>query len=472
MTQTPRRLLYFTNNDSGRDVEMMLPVLYFAERFLNCTVRATLTTNIHEMRRSRPDCVVVANTIGALLHFHISREAHTLGIPVFALTSEGNFKTDGSFDYWGYNTDRVFYQNYLCCWSQRTVDFLRRELPGVEDRIVLTGGTGFDRYRIYEFETRRRFLTRHGIDPAKYKRIIGYAGWGFGKLAHPRGRRELLAYYNGNATMLEWAETQRKALENILRQSVEAHPDRLFILKKHPTETVAAEPGAGHNEMAALKDYPNVLYLLDEQLHDLINIVDLWWVYESTTALEAHIIGQQSLFIVPDPDFPRVSLHKGFPQAQTFEEVDAMTETYFASGDLPGYHADDRACRRREIIRETIGYDDGCNHIRAAYYLKKTLEQEHPSPRGRGSAYYFWVYWVLRLLVPVYNAGLFSKIPWLKRKLWVFEKYDLRELPVLQSRYAPYLDKFYENARITERWNQGTLFGELLNQSMNENEHS
>ncbi|PXA05565.1 hypothetical protein DDZ13_01445 [Coraliomargarita sinensis] len=462
MTDRPRQLLYFTNNDSGRDVEITLPVLHFAERFLNCEVRATLTTNIHEIHRLRPDCVVVANTIGALLHFHISREAHKLGIPVFALISEGNFKTDGSFDYWGYNTDKIFYQSYLCCWSRRTRDFLREELPQMKDRIVLTGGTGFDRYRIYQFESRRPFLSRHGVDPAKFDRIIGYAGWGFGKLAHPRGRSELLNYFKGDAAMLDWAETQRLAVEDILRRSIEAHPDTLFILKKHPTETVAAEPGAEDNEMAALKDYPNVLYLLDEQLHDLINIVDLWWVYESTTALEADMMGKQTLFIVPDPDFPRVTLFEGFPQAESFEEVDAMSETFFTSGNLPGYRAEERIQRRREIVRETIGYDDGCNHIRAAYYLKRTLEQPPRGRRARLSLYYFFVYWTLRALVPLYRPNLFAKIPWLRRKLWVFDKYPLRGLPELKARYEAYLDKFYEDANIAERFKQGTLFDDLL----------
>lgn len=441
----------------------MLPLLGFAERFLNCEVTTTLTTNIHEIHRSQPDCVVVANTIGALLHFHIAKEANKLGIPVFALISEGNFQTDGRFDYWGYNTDKVIYQSYLSCWSKRTQEFLQDELPELRDRIVLTGGLGFDRYRIFEFEDRAPFLARHGIDHSKFARVIGYAGWGFGKLAHPRGRSELLSYFEGDTSMLDWTEAQRVAMEKILRKSIEAHPDTLFILKKHPTETVAAEPGAEHNEMAALKDYPNVLYLLDEHVHDLINIVDLWWVYESTTALEADIMGQQSLFIVPDANFPRVNLHEGFPQAQTFKEVDAMSEAYFAEGSLPGYNSEQRIERRKQIVVETIGFDDGYNHIRAAYYLQKTLETVPPPARGRFSLYYFFVYWTLKALTPIYSPRVFSKIPWFNQKLWVFNKYQLTNIPKLKSRYQAYLDNFYQRENIAERFKNGTLFSDILN---------
>ena len=469
MLKGQRKLLYFTNNDSGRDVEIMLPILHFAERFLNCAVTTSLTPNLHEIHRQRPDCVVIANSIGALLHFHISREAYRLGIPVFAVISEGNFNTDGTYDYWGYNTDKKVYQSYICCWSQRTQNFLRNELPEIKERIVLTGGTGFDRYRIYNFEKRDTFLARHGIRHSDFTRVIGYAGWGFGRLAHPRGRSEILSESQGDTSMFDRIEQERIAVQSILKNCIEAQPDTLFILKKHPTETVAAEPGSELNEMAALKDYPNVLYLLDEQLHDLISIVDLWWVFESTTALEADMMGRQTLFIIPDPSFPRASLHQGFPNAQTSDEVRAMSETYFVTGSLPDYRSKKLIEARKQIVKDTIGYDDGYNHIRAAYYLNKTLEENpQPATLRRFSIYYFLVYWTLRALNPLYNQRLFEKIPWLRQKHWVFKKYNLTQLPVLKSRYQSYLNKFYANERIAERFNRGTLFSDILKHSTSE----
>lgn len=466
MSSRKKQLLYFTNSDSGRDVEIMLPLLHFAKRFLNCQVEVTLTPNLHAMFRRRPDCVVVANTVGAFLHFHIARAAHASGIPVFSLVSEGNFRTDGSFDYWGYNTAHILYERYHCCWSRRTRDFMRAELPELRDRIVQTGGVGFDRYKIYDFAERESLLRRHGYHASGFKRFIGYAGWGFGKLAHERGRKELLQYFRGDASKLLWAEKQRLALEEILRQAIEAHPDTLFILKKHPTENVSSEPDPHHNEMAALRDYKNVLYLLDQHVHDLINITDLWWVYESTTSLEADIMGKQTLFIVPDDNFPRVEIHEGFPEAKTFREVSNMTEHFFTCGTLPGFDNPQLVRRRAEIIENSIGFADGYNHIRAAYYLQKTLEEPPPQPgpanKAGFSLYYCLAYWVLRVLMPAYHIGLFSRLPWLRKKLWVFEKYKLSGLPELEARYARYLDRFYADEKIDERLEADTLFEEIL----------
>lgn len=462
MKSTPHRLLYFTNNDSGRDVEMMLPVIYFAERFLNCTVSTTLTTNIYEIHKQRPDCVLLANTIGAKLHFHIAREAHRAGIPVFSLVSEGNFKTDGSFDHWGYNTAKELYEDYICCWSERTRDYLCRLLPDNTDRIKVTGGVGFDRYRILDFEERSSFRRRHRLDAEKFSTIIGYAGWGFAKLAHPRGRSELLAYFNKDTDRLEWAEEQRKALLEILKQAIQAQPETLFVLKKHPTETVAAEPGSDHNEMAALQDFPNVLYLKEDSIHDLMHVADLWWVYESTTALEAHLMGTQTLFIVPDPDFPRTNLHAGFAEARTFEEVRAMTEQFFTTGSLPEYNSPEKIKRREEIIKDSFGYDDGYNHIRAAHYLRKTLNAPSSYSKKGFSLYYMLVYWVLKFLTPFYRAQVFSKLPWINRKLWVFDRYHLKNLPQLHRRYARCLERFYTQERIPEKMKAGTLFRDIL----------
>ncbi|MEX0330096.1 MAG: BFO_1060 family glycosyltransferase [Puniceicoccaceae bacterium] len=463
MQKKRRQLLYFTNNDSGRDVEMLLPLLYFAERFLNCEVTTSLTPNIHEIFRRKPDCVVLANTIGAKLHFDIARIATGAGIPVFALVSEGNFPTDGSFNYWGYNSAQKLYEAFLCCWSPRTRDFMQAQLPDQAEQIVLTGAPGFDRYQIYSFSTREALLEKHGIDKERFKRFIGYAGWGFGKLGHPRGRKELRQYFKGDAGKLDWAEQQRKALEKILEQAVVANPDTLFIFKKHPTETVAAEGNADLNEMAALRHYPNVLYLLEENLHDIISSVDLWWVYESTTAIEADMMGKETVFIVPDDDFPRTELHEGFPEVRNYPDLQQMTEAFFSGGSLPSYEA--LSGRRNEIIVNTIGWSDGLNHVRAAYYLSRTLESAPPAAKSGISWYYFLVYWILRgLTAPWFPRRLYA-LPFLSSKSWVLKRYSLVNLPRLRERYRPFLESFYTRNDIPGRFRDGSLFSSVLKQS-------
>ena len=82
------KVLCFTDDAIGRDVEMMLPIRYFAERFLNCEFYHALNIDIHEIYRQRPDLILQANTIGSNLYFEISKIAHEQNIPLFALISE------------------------------------------------------------------------------------------------------------------------------------------------------------------------------------------------------------------------------------------------------------------------------------------------------------------------------------------------------------------------------------------------
>jgi len=182
------KVLCFTDDAIGRDVEMLLPIKFFAEKFLNCEFFHALNIDIHQIYKVKPDIILQANTIGSNLYFEISKIAHEQNIPVFALISEGNFRTDGSFNYWGFNRDKKFYQEYVCCWSERTANFLKEKEPTYKDKIVVTGGVGFDRYSIYEFMKKEVFLSKY--NKTNFKKVIGYAGWAFGKLDHKRGKEE------------------------------------------------------------------------------------------------------------------------------------------------------------------------------------------------------------------------------------------------------------------------------------------
>ena len=67
------KVLCFTDDAVGRDVEMLLPIRYFAERFLNCEFFHSLNIDIHQIYRIKPDVILQANTIGSNLYFEISK---------------------------------------------------------------------------------------------------------------------------------------------------------------------------------------------------------------------------------------------------------------------------------------------------------------------------------------------------------------------------------------------------------------
>jgi surface carbohydrate biosynthesis protein len=458
------KVLCFTDDATGRDVEMLLPIRYFAERFLNCKFYHALNIDIHQIYRIKPDIILSANTIGSNLYFEISRIAHSQNIPLFALISEGNFRTDGSFNIWGFNRDKKFYQEYICCWSERTAEFLKKEVPEAANKIVVTGGTGFDRYSIYDFMKKEYFLKKYNKE--NFSKVIGYAGWAFGKKDHKRGREELISFFKGDESKLEWVEKQRIAVREILKKAIEDNPDTLFILKQHPQENAPERPEPVVNEMSELAHYPNAVYLCNEEsIHDLISVSDIWTCFESTTALESWLMGKQTVFINPDPNFNRDPLYKGSALAKNYDEFSQMIIEYYSSGRIEEFFLSDKSAMREELIKNIIGYGDGFNHIRASYYFKKTLDKISEGkfkPVYKLHAWHFIVYLLIRIAAPFYNRKIYSRLYKLKKHLWVFENYKMDKLNLLYKRYSVYLDNFYKQKNIEEKYYTGALFKNLF----------
>ncbi|MBI1938246.1 MAG: hypothetical protein HYS25_08970 [Ignavibacteriales bacterium] len=464
MKDKKNKILCFTDDAVGRDVEMLLPVRYFAERFLNCEFYHALNIDIHQIYRIKPDLILQANTIGSNLYFQISKIAHEQNIPLFALISEGNFRTDGSFDYWGFNRKKKFYQSYVCCWSERTSEFLKKEIAEASQKIVVTGGVGFDRYTIYKFMKKEDFL--HKYDKKQYKKIIGYAGWAFGKLDHKRGRDELLYWGRGDENIFTWIEQQRQKVRDILKQSIENNPDILFVLKQHPQENAPERPEPVKNEMSELTHYENVVYLCaEESIHDLISVSDLWTCFESTTALEAWLMGKQTIFINPEQDFNRDPLYKGSPLVQSYNEFQKLIDQFYLQNRIENFFDKDKELMREKLIKDIIGFGDGMNHIRASYYFQQTLKESHDSRIKPKYLFHFWhwlVYVLIRIAGPFYNRAVYSRLYKFKKHLWIFENYKMEKLESLYKKYIPFFEEFYKDKRIEEKNTNATLFNELL----------
>lgn len=441
-----KALCYF-DYDKGRDVEILLPVLYYAEKILNIEVEKAFIFDIDKIRRKKPDLIIIANTIGSKNHFLISKYAHQNGIKVFALISEGNFKTDGTFNYWGYNTDKQFYQEYICHWSQRTLNFLLKELPEYKNKMVLTGATGFDRYKIYKFENKKNFLSRYNL--SNYKKVIGYAGWAFGKLYNETGIMEIRNTHKENANArIKWMHEQEKNIENILRQAIENNPDILFILKRHPNEIHPHLVQADRNEMINLAHYPNVLYIRNEEdVHTLISVSDIWTAFESTTVLEAWMMKNiPTIFINPDPDFKRDINYKGTVIVKSYEAFQKKIDEYYQTGQIKEMYDEDKEKARMEILKNVIGFADGLNHVRAGYYLSKTIEKIKPNKKKKIklNLLYFTRYILLNIGKYFYHKTIFEKLPKLKKTIWIFEQYRLTNIEPLKKKYFPYISEFHK----------------------------
>jgi len=455
-------------SDEGRDVEIILPIVYFAEKYLDCTVEFIFFWEAHKIFRKKPDLVIIpANTVGDHLLFEIAKHAAECGIKVFSFISEGNFRTNGSFDYWGYNYEKKFYQDYVMHWSKRTQNFLINELPHYKDKMVLTGAPGFDRYKIYEFLDKETFLRKNGL--TQYKKIITYAGWAFGKLANQQGIEELMVYFLDNTNALEWAKEQMFAVEEVLKKAIENNKDTLFILKKHPSEV---NPSIEHldylNEMVRLKDYPNVIYTTNDiAIHDLINISDLWLGFETTTALETWImVDKPTILINPDDAYfeqYRDELYKGSIIVKDYPSLQKCIDKFYEKGKLDEFYTEDKIQNRKKIITDTIGYEDGLNHLRSGYYLMKTLEQiESEKNKSIFSFNFFIKYFLLHIGKYFYIKSLFLKLPKFKKTIFIFERYKMKNIPILQKKYYLFLDKFYRDKQLPEKIESGNIWNEII----------
>jgi len=438
------KVLCFVDDQQGRDVELLLPLIYHAERHLNCDVKFRFVWDIFAIYLEQPDMILLPNTVGSKWLFEVSKYAHEQNIPVFALISEGNFRTDGTFDYWGYNSDHEFYQEYVCLWSERTLDFFKNHLPDEAHKMVLTGATGFDRYKIYRFPSKEAFLQRKGL--TQFKKVIGYAGWAFGKLHTEIGRQELKYFMKGKPGWMEWIEKQRSEVEIILRQLIEKNIDTLFILKVHPNETHPHITKESPNEMYQLKEYPNVLYIKNEEpIHDLISASDIWMGFETTTSIEAWMMGKETVLINPDPDFGRDFAYNGSAIAQTYEAVQSCIDEFYRDGKIGDFNTSEKVELRKTIIEETIGFDDGLNHLRAARYLAESLKKTVERQKKRVFRFeYFLRSFNLHVGSLFYNRWLFLHLPKFKKTVWAFDRWKLKNIPVLKKKYYPFLDEFYK----------------------------
>lgn len=443
----------FMQEDKGRDTEIAIPIVHAAEKFLNCRIDFVLKWNSHLMYKRKADFIIVpANCIGSTIYHRIAKDASQQGIPVFSFISEGNFRTEDDFNFFGFNPDGKFYQDFVCAWNKRTFDFFKRKVPAQAEKIVLTGAPGFDRYKIYQFQSRVDLLRKYGKE--RFSKVITYSGWAFGKLQYVQGIEELNAFMKDRSDVLDWTEQQRIIVRETLRQAIEDNPDTLFILKQHPAEYY---PGLKLekriNEMSELVGYDNVLYIEEnhEDIHDLIAATDILLGFETTTAIESWLMrpAVPTIFINADPGFPRPDIYKGCILVDGYPKLKALITEFYETGVIQEFDSGGYKAMQGQIIENTIAFADGMNHLRTICFLNETLKRVDRDKVRYKRNTRFWLQYVYFLIGSVfYWPWLFKRIPKISKTCWIFERYKLSNISYLRKRYSPFLDNYYESQSI------------------------
>ena len=449
-----RRGICFLQEDKGRDTEIVLPIILAAEKFLNCEIEFVIKWNAHLIYKHKPDFVIIpANCIGSKMYHDIAKYAYSMNLKIFSFISEGNFNVAAGHNFFGFNPDRHFYQDYVLNWSQRTLDYMTEVAPDQKEKYVLTGASGFDRYKIYDFTTKKAFLKKYNCE--QFERVVLYSGWAFGKVQYQQGQEELSPNLAERSAKLDWVNAQRIVVRDALQMAIEENPDTLFLLKQHPAEYYPGLKVVELNEMSELAHYPNVIYFTGhtEGIHDLISACDLLLGFETTSAIETWLMSDKpTVFINSEVDFQRVNIYEGCSIAKDGESLNNFIKEYFETGQIQDFIRPELQKKRDDIIKSSIGFSDGMNHLRALYYLNETLlHVDSKAIKWKVNKTFKRLYLFFVIMKPFYQVRLVSMLPWFSKFNWVFKRHKLENIHILKEKYKPALFRFYAEKNLDEK---------------------
>ncbi len=351
---------------SGRDIHIVEPVLSYIEiKFGLNVVRESIWHGELKLLKYRPKVLLISNSTGATNNFRIVKLAHLIGIKTVALISEGDIVEKADYInkmFWGWNTDKKSYEDLTIFWTERTVQLAKKNIPeSAGFNLKYSGATGFDRYKLFSFSSKEEFKEKLNKDI--YKKVIGLAGWGFDLYSEETLQKSLAPLPDECYYFIDFYNKSRKELNNVYKQLVENNPDILFVAKFHPGTV-----DRNCTEFEGLSNFPNVVELFREEISDIINACDIWIAFESTTCLEAWLLGKQTFLINPcGENFPRSLIYKGSPVYFNYERSQKAINDFYEIGNIPAFL--EKEDERERLIKYTIEHGDGKNHQRAADFV-------------------------------------------------------------------------------------------------------
>jgi hypothetical protein len=162
--------------------------------------------------------------------------------------------------------------------------------------------------------------------------------------------------------------------------------------------------------------------------------------------MEAWLLGKPTLLINPSgPDFIRSQIHDGSGVVRTVEELSEAIAEWLCTTRVERFEI--REPRRRQLIRDTIQWDDGLNHVRVANMVAKMLRNPRPYRRPPLVSYLHW--WGIHQLISL--ARVAPQIVPIRRLRRVPRLFSEAQLAAMQHRYYPQLAAFHERRAQSER---------------------
>lgn len=359
----------------SRDRQMATLVCNYLRYMGYNVLEESIFNGYYYINKYKPKLYFNASPLGAIINLNIMKYAHYKNILGASLISEGNFKKgekEVKQFLWGWNKERKLIENIHMQWTERTRNMSLKYHPELKDKIKVSGGIGFDIYKISKNKDRIDFLKKY--KKSNFKKIIGIGCWDFGSF-YPEDERYLIRQKNLKKEDIERFRNDRIEFNKILNKIIADNKEILFLLKQHPGTRLGKMASA----IEETERYSNIITIKDEEpVVDCINVSDFWLIYESTTAIESWLLNKQTCLLNPSGiDFPRDEVHKGSPNFKSVEKIQDAIYCFYKSGEIPGFRNLEK--NRRKIIKDVIQWDDGLNHVRAGNEIINLLEKNDNS---------------------------------------------------------------------------------------------
>lgn len=364
-----------------RDSHMVAPIISALERLGYKCITGDIFNYLKFIVSYRPKVLLISSFAGAKSNHDLCSLASSLGIKVISLISEGNVRESSVEEMtWGNNkAHKEYFCKYLL-WSERSKKIITRNFPSIEPKLVVTGHAGMDRYKLFDFKSKKSFIKSYFPNTSLSTPVIGLAGWGFDMFSNTVLYKKNAISLNSDFGLKQISRFRDdfEKLSSIYQNIIASNPNTIFILRRHP--------GIVHKEFCEfekLKNYPNVFFsqprVDSHSISDLISISDIWGGYETTTALEAWLLNKNTFLVNPSgSDFIRDELHSGSMIMTTYSEFNNLIKNglSFDESKLSAVLSN-----REKLIADTIGFCDGKNHIRAKQEILLIIDEclHHPS---------------------------------------------------------------------------------------------
>ncbi|WP_373077089.1 BFO_1060 family glycosyltransferase [Fusobacterium varium] len=365
-------ILSLDANSKGRDTHILEPVLvYLEKKYKLQIIRASILEGVKLILLKKPKMLLLPNNIGSPEHFRISKFASKLKIKIVTLDSEGDYQEHAveSF-FWGWNKDQKIYFDLKLLWSERAKKMIQNNIKNIDmKKIDISGGTGFDRYKLLKFKIKDEIGREIN---KKLKKVILVSGWGFDLFYSKNFSEKKVPLSEEYIKNKNFYINSRIKLNKILKETIEKNKEITFILKIHPMVFEINK-----TEFEDLDKYENVVFIKNEiEISDLLNIADIIFAFESTTCLEGWLLNKKTILINPCGDkFARSIISNGSPKCKNYEEVQKYINEYYLTGNIEEFERLENV--RKDIIKDVIGYDDGKNYIRAGERIIEILNKKN-----------------------------------------------------------------------------------------------